>query len=88
MKRNTFAHGVMKKFIAVAGIVGAIFAVTGCAAGPVVNDKRAPGNPGHKTFQIQIRETSPVGPDEVWVSVPERVWDRCRLGELYRRCAG
>jgi hypothetical protein len=77
----------MKKKIVGAVVVGALFAVSGCASG-IVTDKRAPGVPGEKTFQVQIEEGRVVGPDEVWVTVPEEVWEVCGLEETYPSCAG
>lgn len=70
-----------------AAIVGVLFAVSGCAAGSV-EDKRAPGIPGEKTFQVRVKGDRIVGPDEVWITVPEDVWDKCVVGQPYRRCAG
>lgn len=44
-----------------------------------VQDKQAPGMPGHKTFQLQIGNT--------WYVVPEGVWDRCGLADRLPVCA-
>lgn len=77
----------MKKFLLGALIMGVFFTVSACATGPVA-DKRAPGSPGHKQFEIQIQPDAVVGPSEVWVKVSEHVWDRCSMGESYPKCAG
>lgn len=77
----------MKKKILMSAIVGALFAVTGCVAGPVV-DKRAPGELGEKTYQIQVRNDRTPGGQRVWVTVSEDVWERCDMGESqYPDCA-
>lgn len=77
----------MKKFIVGAIVIGAFFAVSGCVSGQV-QDKRAPGVPGRKTFQIQVRDPRVVGPYDTWVTVPERVWDKCDVDASYPACAG
>jgi hypothetical protein len=77
----------MKKIMMGAAMIGVLFAVSGCVAGPVL-DKRAPGDPGSKVFQIQVEDETPVGPNEVWVTVTERVWDTCRIEQPYPECAG
>ncbi len=77
----------MKKVILGAILCGVFFAVSGCASGPV-GDKRAPGEPGRKIFQLQVPVKGPVGPSEVWVTVPEHVWDRCHIEQPYPQCAG
>lgn len=75
----------MKKILKGAVIVGVLFAVTSCVAGPV-NDKRAPGELGHKTFQLEVDDHSPLAPDELWITVTERQWDDCGMGERYPAC--
>jgi hypothetical protein len=77
----------MKKILLGALFLGFLFVVSGCAHG-VVEDKRAPGDPGKKRFEIQIRPSGPMSPDEVWIPVSEKVWDRCGIGESYLACAG
>lgn len=67
--------------------MGVLFAVTGCVSGPVV-DKRAPGYPGEKTFQIQVEDDRIVGDDKVWITVPEDIWERCGIDEQYEDCSG
>lgn len=77
----------MKKILTSAAVVGALFVVTGCVSGEV-NDKRAPGYPGEKTYQIQLDNDKPVGPDKLWVTVPEKVWEQCHIGERYPEDCG
>ena len=77
----------MKNIRRGAAIVGAIFVLSGCVAGPV-SDKRAPGMPGEKTFQILVDDKHLISPGRVWVRVPERVWDRCDLDDPYPSCVG
>lgn len=77
----------MKKIIQGAALAGALLVLTGCASG-TVQDKRAPGMPGEKTFQLQVENDLPIGPDEVWVTVPEEVWDECDIDAEYQECAG
>lgn len=76
----------MKKIFQGAALAGALLVLTGCAAG-TVQDKRAPGIPGEKTFQLQIENDRPVGPASIWVTVPERAWDRCDPEDKYPDCA-
>lgn len=70
-----------------AAVVGVLFVVTGCASG-VVSNKRAPGYPGEKTMQIQVsvENPPPFGPDEIWITVDERVWDNCGMYEIWPDC--
>lgn len=77
----------MKKIIQGAALAVALLALTGCVSG-TVEDKRAPGTPGEKTFQIQVDRDPVVGPKKVWVTVPERVWDTCNIDTVYPDCAG
>lgn len=67
-------------------VIGALFAVTGCVSGPVV-DKQAPGEPGEKTYQLQVDDRRP-GNRTVWVTVTKDVWERCTMGtSWYPDCA-
>lgn len=77
----------MKKILQGAALVGALFVLSGCASGPVI-DKRAPGVPGDKKFQVLVDNDAPVGPDKLWVTVTEQQWDECRLDEQLSRCTG
>lgn len=77
----------MKKIILGAILCGAFFAVSGCASG-LIDDKRAPGDPGRKIFQLQVPVEGPLGPNRAWVTVPEHVWDRCAIKQSYPQCAG
>lgn len=43
-----------------------------------VSDKRAPGLPGDKTFQVEVNNR--------WVGVPEDLWDSCNPGERMIHC--
>jgi len=77
----------MKNIRVGALLIGVLLAVSACAVSGPVDDKRAPGEPEHKTFQIQVDDKGVVGPDEVWVTVPEKAWDRCHLKDMYPACA-
>lgn len=77
----------MKKIIQGAALAGALFVLTGCVAG-TVEDKRAPGMPGEKMFQIEINRDQFIGPKRVWVTVPEEEWDTCDIDTEYPDCAG
>lgn len=76
---------MMKKIFKGVVTVGVLFLLFGCAAGPV-DDKRAPGMPGHKTYQLQIDDPNVLAPDDFWVTVTEKQWDDCELGERYPAC--
>lgn len=75
----------MKKIIQGAALTGVLFVLAGCATG-TVDDKRAPGYPGHKTFQVQVHNHLFVGPKLIWVTVTEKQWDQCELGESLSAC--
>lgn len=75
----------MKSLLACAVVVGVLFVALPRLSGPVL-DKRAPGDPGEKTFQIQVKYELPVHPEEEWVTVSERAWDSCNIGESYPGC--
>lgn len=78
----------MKKTVTGAVIVCAVITLTGCAAGQVT-DKRAPGYPGEKTYQIEIENSRPIGPDRLWITVSREVWWSCRIQvDEYPDCAG
>lgn len=76
----------MKKLLQGAAVIGALFVLSGCASG-TVQDKRAPGTPGEKTYQLQVENSRPLGPAEIWVTVPEDVWDDCDQDMTYPDCA-
>lgn len=79
----------MKKITLGAVLFGALFLISGCGSvSGQVADKRAIGDPGRKTFQIQVEDEQAIGQHTVWVTVPERVWDRCHLDARYPACAG
>ena len=75
----------MKKYLRGAAFVSALFVVTGCASG-VVSDKRALGYPGEKTFQIQVENDKPFGPDSWWITVTRKSWGACGLNEVWPEC--
>lgn len=66
-------------------ITGVLFVLAGCATG-TVNDKRAAGYPGSKTFQVKVHNHLVVGPKYIWVTVTEKQWDACELGESLSDC--
>jgi hypothetical protein len=76
------SSGKMKIFRTSVVALGALFLLSGCGTGPLI-DKRAPGVPGEKKFQIQIEESHLTGPRRVWITVTERVWDKCDPGTHY-----
>jgi hypothetical protein len=73
----------MKILIRATALVGAVLLLTGCASGEVT-DKRAPGQPGEKVFQLRIDGTLP----DHWVTVSENVWEACSMYEQYPGCKG
>lgn len=77
----------MRKYIRALSISAVILSVSGCASG-VVSDKRAPGNPGDKILQIQVRldKAPPFGRKEIWVTVSDDEWDSCRLYAEWPEC--
>lgn len=76
---------IMKKSIRVAALVGVLFVVSACASSPV-QDKRAPGIPGHKTFEIQVDDSYVPGSARVWIKVSEKEWDKCHVGDQFPSC--
>jgi hypothetical protein len=75
----------MKKMVQGATIAGAFFVLTGCVSG-AVDDKRAPGMPGEKQYEILVENDQPYGPDRFWLKVTERTWDNCHLGDQIEDC--
>ena len=43
-----------------------------------VEDKQAPGYPGHKAYQIKV--------DGSWRAVTEQIWDQCDMGDWFPLC--
>lgn len=78
---------MMKILLAGAVVIGVLFVALSHTSGSV-EDKRALGDPGSKTFQIQVVYEAPVQPYETWVTVSESAWDRCRIDAPYPACAG
>jgi hypothetical protein len=77
--------GEMKKYVRGVVAIGVFFVVTGCASG-VVSDKRAPGSPGEKTFQIQVENNKPFGPDRWWITVNRDGWRACWIDDVWPEC--
>jgi hypothetical protein len=73
----------MHNFIRGAALVGAVLLSAGCASGTVI-DKRAPGQPGEKVFQLRVDGTLP----SRWVTVSERTWEMCPMFDEYPDCQG
>lgn len=73
----------MKKICRDAVLLGVFLLLTGCASG-TVTDKRAPGQPGDKVFQLHVDGALPGR----WVTVTEKEWDRCSLDSAWPSCAG
>lgn len=67
----------MKNFIRIATLASLPALLTACADAPVEN-KRAPGEPGEKTYQIQVGRR--------WIDVTERDWDHCEMFEPFPAC--
>lgn len=76
----------MRKYILGAAIVGAFFAVFVLASARVT-DKSATGIAGNKQYEIQV-DYGHIGVGEVWITVPERVWDGCHVGGRFPQCGG
>jgi predicted small lipoprotein YifL len=87
IEKNDTRYRSMKNILKGAVTIGVLFALSGCAvAGPIQN-KRAPGIPGEKTFQLQITDSGDPLPGDRWITVSEHVWDLCGMGEDYPKCA-
>lgn len=64
-----------------AAIVGVFLLYMGVTTG-TVTDKRAPGVPGDKVFQLRVE-----GPLlDRWVTVSEYNWDECSMYTAYPAC--
>jgi hypothetical protein len=81
-----FMQGKMKTIIKGVVTIGALSLLTGCASGKVY-DKRAPGDLGHKTYQLQLVDRGVLEPGDLWVTVTEKQWDDCGMDERYPKCA-
>lgn len=68
----------MNNHIRAVGAATLILLAAGCATDTTVQNKRAPGMPGEKTFQIQVGSS--------WVGVSDQQWDACEMGESYPAC--
>lgn len=68
---------MMKNYIRLTVVTLLILSAAACARGPV-EDKRAPGMPGKKTYEVQVRST--------WIKVTEQGWDNCGLDDPYPAC--
>jgi hypothetical protein len=73
----------MKKIMRVATLCGVFLLCAGCGSGKVT-DKRAPGQPSDKVFQLHVEGTL----FDRWVTVSEETWDACGLFTRYPSCAG
>ena len=69
----------MKTYLAVsAAPVTALFLLLLLLPNGAVQDKKAPGTPGEKTYELLVGNT--------WRVVPETVWDRCDMYERLPVC--
>lgn len=73
----------MKKILTGVAIGGAILLSLTVTDGTVI-DKRAPGEPGDKVFQLRVDGLLL----DRWVTVTEKQWDDCGLYASYRDCTG
>lgn len=73
----------MKKILIGAALVGALLLLIGADSGRVV-DKRAPGEPGEKVFQLHVDGAF----SDRWVTVTEKQWDTCSMYAQYPQCVG
>jgi hypothetical protein len=74
------------KNICKGAVIGALFVfLTGCASGMVEN-KRAAGPSGHKTYQLRIDDKNPLAPEELWITVTREQWEACQMEERYPDC--
>ena len=67
----------MKRCIAVVMTAVMSFLLLTTTTGDV-EDKQAPGYPGHKTFQVKVGGSSRI--------VTEQMWDQCDLGDWFPLC--
>jgi hypothetical protein len=77
--------GEMKKIFVGAAIFGVLFFISAFICGRVV-DKGAVGVAGQKQFQLLV-DYNWLGLGRIWLPVPERVWDRCNLGDDAIACS-
>ena len=49
------------------------------ATSGAVEDKQAPGYPGHKVYRVKVYGA--------WQVVPEQTWDRCGMEDSFPLCA-
>ncbi len=54
-----------------------LLALTACARGPIQN-KRAPGLPGEKRYEILVNGR--------WIEITSAEWDACQMQETYPAC--
>lgn len=67
----------MKNYIRATALGSLLLLATACVKGPV-EDKRAPGMPGEKTFELLV--------DSRWVEVSVQEWDKCKIDAPYPDC--
>lgn len=67
----------MKNCIKIALIAATALLLTACTSGTVEN-KRAPGYIGEKTYEVYV--------DGYWLNVTSTGWDNCEMGEQYPAC--
>jgi hypothetical protein len=70
--------GKMKRYVAVVMTAALSVLLMTTTTSGAVEDKRAPGDPGHKMFQILV--------DDAWRLVPEDVWNRCDMEDSFPLC--
>ncbi len=85
IERHTDPVRYMKISRRILALVAASFLLSACVSGSVEN-KRAPGEPSHKRYQLQIDTGNPLAPDELWVDVTHDEWTRCSMEEQYPGC--
>lgn len=75
----------MKKTFRGASFCALFLLLSACVSGPVQN-KRAPGDLGHKTYQLRIDDRNPLAPKEFWIVVTKDQWEHCQIEEKYPEC--
>lgn len=67
----------MKNYIKATFLAALLALTAACASGPI-EDKRAPGEPGKKTYEVLV--------DGQWIKVTSEQWDNCGMYDPYPDC--
>lgn len=75
----------MKK-ICKGALIGALFlCLTSCVSGNVENKRVGKSDDGN-IYQLKIDDKNVLAPDDFWLTVTEKQWFRCQIGEHYPDC--